>query len=133
MLKSTILRSTLAAVACASFLSAHAVADTRKQFNVPAGELIAGLESLAKQAEVELVYRPEQLKAFRTAGVDGTYEPKDAVRLLLKGTPLELRIDTTGAMVIAPPQPLARREARQPESSISNSPRERRKRVAQAH
>ena len=33
----------------------------------------------------------------------GTYEPKDAVRILLMGTPLELRTDPTGAMVISPP------------------------------
>jgi iron complex outermembrane recepter protein len=104
MLKSMTFRSTLAAVACAISMSAHAMADTPKQINVPAGDLVAALESLAKQAEVDLVYQPEQLKSFRTKGVKGSYEPKDAVRLLLKGTPLELRTDPTGAMVIAPPR-----------------------------
>jgi iron complex outermembrane receptor protein len=102
MLKSMTFRSTLAAVACAISLSAHAMADTPKAIDVPAGDLIAALESLAKQAAVELVYQPEQLRSFRTKGVRGTYEPKDAVRVLLKGMPLELRTDPSGAMVIAP-------------------------------
>src|ERR1700722_4883877 len=102
MLKSMTFRSTLAAVACAISLSAHAMADTPKAIDVPAGELIAALESLAKQAAVELVYQPGQLRSFRTKGVRGTYEPKDAVRILLKGMPLELRTDPSGAMVIAP-------------------------------
>src|SRR3984885_9787977 len=103
MLKSMTIRSTLAAVACAISFSAHAVADQPKEVNIPAGELISALEVLEKQAAIELVFQPAQLKSFHTKGVTGTYEPKDAVRVLLKGTPLELRTDSTGAMVIAPP------------------------------
>jgi iron complex outermembrane recepter protein len=102
MLKSMTFRSTLAAVCCAISMSAHAMADTPKRIDVPAGELVAALDSLAKQSAVDLVYQPEQLKSFRTKGVRGIYEPQDAVRVLLKGTPLELRTDPSGAMVIAP-------------------------------
>ena len=106
MLKSMTFRSTLAAVACAISFSAHALADP-KPVNIPAGNLVPALEVLEKQAAIELVFQPEQLKSFRTQGVIGTYEPKDAVRLLLKGTPLELRTDSTGAMVIVPPNSTA--------------------------
>jgi iron complex outermembrane recepter protein len=103
MLKSMTIRSTLAAVACAISFSAYAVADQPKQVNIPAGDLIPALEVLEKQTAIELVFQPDQLKSFHTKGVTGSYEPKDAVRILLKGTPLELRTDPTGAMVIAPP------------------------------
>ena len=99
MLKSMTFRSTLAAVAWTISLSAHALADP-KQINVPAGDLVPALEILEKQAAIELVFQPNQLKPFHTMGVTGTYQPKDAVRILLKGTPLELRTDPTGAMVI---------------------------------
>jgi iron complex outermembrane receptor protein len=104
MLKSMTFRSTLAAVACAISLSAHAMADAPKPLDIPAGNLVSALEALEKQAAIELVFRPEQLKSFHTGGVKGTYQPDAAIRLLIKGTPLELRTDPTGAMVIAPPR-----------------------------
>ena len=103
MLKSMTMRSTLAAVACALSFSAYAIADPPRQVNIPAGDLIPALEVLEKQAAIELVFQPQQLKAFHTGGVTGTYEPKDAVKILLKGLPLELRTDSTGAMVIVLP------------------------------
>jgi iron complex outermembrane receptor protein len=109
MLKCMAFRSTLAAVACAISFSAHAMANGPTQVNVPAGDLVPALEALEKQAAIELVFQPEQLKSFRTKGVTGTYEPKDAVRILLKGTSLELRTDPTGAMVIVPPRTLVSR------------------------
>lgn len=121
MRKRVTYRSTLAAIACALSLSAHAIADTPRQIDVPAGDLVTALESLAKQAQIDLVYQPEQLRAFRTNGLRGSYDPKDAVRLLLQGTPLELRTDPTGAMVIAP----ARGRAREQTSEHSGSPGER--------
>src|ERR1700722_3805790 len=103
MLKSMTMRSTLAAVACALSFSAYAIADPPRQVNIPAGDLIPALEVLEKKAAIELVFQPQQLKAFHTGGVTGTYEPKDAVKILLKGLPLELRTDSTGAMVIVLP------------------------------
>ena len=102
MLKSMTFRSTLAAVAWAISFSVFAMANGPTQVDIPAGNLVPALEALEKQAAIELVFQPEQLKSFRTKGVKGTYELKDAVRLLLKGTPLELRTDPSGAMVIVP-------------------------------
>jgi iron complex outermembrane receptor protein len=100
MLKSVTFRSTLAAVAWAISFSVFAMANGPTRVDIPAGNLVPALEALEKQVAIELVFQPEQLKSFRTKGVKGTYEPKDAVRLLLKGTSLELRTDPTGAMVI---------------------------------
>jgi iron complex outermembrane receptor protein len=103
MLKELMIRSTLIALVCSVSFAAYAMADTPRQVDVPAGSLIPALEALAKQEAVELLYQPEQLKSFHTRGVKGSYTPQDAVRLLLKGTPLELRTDPSGAMVIAAP------------------------------
>ncbi len=107
MLKTLMIKSTLIVFACCVSFAAHARADTPKQVSVPAGELVSALESLAKQAAVDLVYQPEQLKACRTSGVKGTYTPEAAIRILLKGTPLELHMDPSGAMVITPPRTLS--------------------------
>ncbi|MDY6946443.1 MAG: TonB-dependent receptor [Pseudomonadota bacterium] len=97
------LKVSSALLALVSSFAAYAVADIPKRIDVPAGELVAALETLSRQAAVDLVFQPDQLKSFRTDGVSGTYSPEDAIRILLKGTPLQLRTDaSSGAMVIAP-------------------------------
>jgi len=78
------------------------MAETPRQVDVPAGDLAAALDSLSRQAAVDLVYQPEQVKSVHTEGVKGKYTANAAVRILLKGTPLELHTDPSGAMVIAP-------------------------------
>jgi len=106
MQKAIGLRSVLLSIACACSLSisAHVIADA-KPINIPPGDLIVALESLAKQTGAELVYKPAELKGLRTRGVSGTLEPQAAVIKLLEGTPLALHTDSTGAMLIAAPLP----------------------------
>ena len=104
MLKGLVLRSTLIAFICSICFAAHAMADPSVPVNVPPGDLSSALATLAKQSGVEFVYQADQVRGLRTGGVRGTYTAPDAVRILLKGTPLELRVDPTGAMLIAPPR-----------------------------
>jgi iron complex outermembrane receptor protein len=104
MLKTTMVRTVLAAAACAASLSAHAIADAPKQINVPAGDLVTALESLAHQADISLVYQAKELAGMRTRGAHGNLTPQEAVTKLLEGTKLHIRVDaTTGAMLIEPP------------------------------
>jgi len=112
MLKRTTVRTTIAAMLAALSLSGHAIAESPRPINVPAGDLVAALETLSRQAEIDLVFQPDQLRSFHTDGVSGTYSAEDAIRILLKDTPFQLRTDTSsGAMVIAPapraPKPTA--------------------------
>ncbi|MEJ1961272.1 MAG: TonB-dependent receptor [Gammaproteobacteria bacterium] len=103
MLKTMTVRTTIAAILAGLSMSAHAMADAARPINVPAGDLVTALESLAKQADIELVYQAEQLKGIHTDGVSGNYEPKDAVSLLLKGTQLTIRTDkASGVMLVGP-------------------------------
>jgi iron complex outermembrane recepter protein len=104
MLLTLMRRSVLIAAIGMTSLSAHAMADAVK-FNLPAGDLIEALKSLAKQADVEVMYSPEQLKQIHTRGVKGTYSSQEAIQILLKGTSLVVHTDATGAMVIALPPP----------------------------
>jgi iron complex outermembrane recepter protein len=102
------LKSVIIAFACSVSFVAYALADSPKPVNVPAGDLVQGLETLAKQADVELVYQAAQLKGLRTRGVTGSFTSHDAVTKLLEGTKLRLSTDaTTGAMLIAPPDQAA--------------------------
>jgi iron complex outermembrane recepter protein len=86
---------------CAVSLSAHAIADTPKLVNVPAGELSVALQQLATQTGVEFVYSAEQLKGVRTPGVHGEYTAEKAVTKLLEGTKLKLTIHESGALLIS--------------------------------
>jgi iron complex outermembrane receptor protein len=87
---------------CTVSVGVHAMADERKSIDVPAGDLIVALKTLARQSGIELVYRSEQLEGLRTKGVSGTLAPQEAVTRLLQGTSLTVKLDPSGAILIAP-------------------------------
>ena len=95
-----------------------ALADQRRQIDVPAGELIAALKALTQQSGVDLVYRSEQLEGLRTQGVSGAFTPQEAVTRLLEGTALTVKTDPSGAMLIALP-----RSAPTSGSTLSSAPK----------
>ncbi len=99
MLKRVTIAVTLLTIACSMPLPAYAVFEPR-QIDIPAENLVPALEALQRQAQVHLLYEPHQLRTFRTNGLRGTYEPHDAVRMLLKGTPLQLQVDQSGVISI---------------------------------
>jgi iron complex outermembrane receptor protein len=84
-------------------VGAYAIADAPKPVDIPAGDLSVALLKLSKQYGADLVYRPEQVHGLKTHGVHGSLTTEQAVTQLLQGTPLELRTDPSGAMLIAPP------------------------------
>jgi iron complex outermembrane receptor protein len=96
-------RATFVALCALLAAGAYANADTPKQVDISAGELSVALLKLAKQYGADLVYRPEQVHGLKTHGAHGQLTTEQAVTLLLQGTPLELRTDPSGAMLIAPP------------------------------
>ena len=104
MLKTLMVGTTLLAFAWSISVAAYAIADSPKQINVPAGDLVTALETLARQADISVVYQAHELAGLRTGGVTGSLTPQEAVTKLLRGTKLHLRTDpTTGAMLIEPP------------------------------
>jgi outer membrane receptor protein involved in Fe transport len=102
MLKSMSVRLSLVVLACMVSATALAVADQAKMVNVRAGDLIEGLESLAKQCGVDVIYPSSQLKGLKTSGVSGTLEPKEAFKKLIEGTPLTIK-EEGGAVLITLP------------------------------
>jgi TonB family protein len=102
-------RSALIALVCCVSICTPAFADQRQQIDVPAGELITALKALTQQSGVDLVYRSEQLKGLSTQGVSGKFSPQEALTKLLEGTALTVKMDPSGAMLIArAPQPAAK-------------------------
>src|SRR6267154_40926 len=95
-------RLTIVVLACLISASALALADNAKRVEVPAGNLIEGLESLARQCGVDVIYPSNELKGLKTRGVNGTLEPKEAFRRLIEGTPLILKEQGSAVLISLP-------------------------------
>jgi iron complex outermembrane recepter protein len=99
---------TLAVPSGALIHSSSAVADPPAQalnINIPASDLEAALQALAKQTGADIVFRPELVKGMRTTGLSGHLTAREAVDALLKGTALSVRADGGGSMIIVPASP----------------------------
>jgi hypothetical protein len=102
LIKMTI-RALLLALATTLSIAAYARADAPKHVDISAGDLSQALLRLSKQYGADLVYRPEQVYGLKTHGAHGEFTTEQAVTRLLQGTPLELRADSSGAILIALP------------------------------
>jgi len=103
LLKALLLQYGLFTLACSMSLVGYAMADEPRLVNVPAGDLVTALETLAQQSGAELIYQAAQLKGLTTKGVHGVLSVHDAVTLLLSGTKLKVTTDKGGAMMISAP------------------------------
>jgi outer membrane receptor protein involved in Fe transport len=115
MFRGLLIKAMITVAACCLTFAANAMAAPPKTVHVAPGPLVPALESLSKQMTLELIYQPKQLESVETKGVSGTYSPQDAVRILLEGTPLEVRVDASGAMAVVP------RETTRPGSATHGS------------
>lgn len=93
----------LASGAIALFACATLHAETRL-IDVPAGSMQAALDTYARQTGVQLIYRFDDIKDRASAGVKGNISPEEALAILIKGTPLQMRRDATNAVIIFRPE-----------------------------
>ncbi len=96
------LRLLLLTLACSTALAAQA--QTTPRIDVPAGGLAAALDTYARQSGTQIVYRADQLKGARSAGLQGQPASPQALDALLKGSGFSARRDASGAVVIVPTQ-----------------------------
>ncbi len=96
---STKIRRWLSGLASFAVLAAGAQAASAS-IDLPAGELVAALDSLAQQTGVQFVYRADQLKGVHTAGVQNALSADAALDHLLLGSGFGPRRETSGAVVI---------------------------------
>lgn len=117
------LRHTMLALACA--LPMLSVAQTpTTAVNVPPGDLVAALDTLARQSGVQLIYPADQLKGLRTAGVNGTLSTDAALARLLSGSGFSLHQDASGAILITrdqQPDPASPRSQPRPTDTDSGT------------
>src|SRR5580698_6167440 len=92
-----------------------------RAINIPSGNLSNALVLLAKQSGTELMYRPDQVRDIKTHGARGNFTAHEAVLLLLKDTPLELRTEASGALQVSD---LGRQEGGWARSSAGSTEKE---------
>lgn len=85
--------------ACALVLAGAVVAQTRS-FHIPKGDLKAALDAYASQAQVQLIYRVDEVRGIQSAGTEDTLEPSAALEAILAGTGFTARRDSSGAIAI---------------------------------
>jgi iron complex outermembrane receptor protein len=71
-----------------------------QQVSLPVASLGESLRLLAKQADLEISFPPEDVSGLRGTAVDGRMAPREALTLLLKGSNLSVVEQGPGAVVI---------------------------------
>jgi len=92
-------RLLLAALACSIALAAHAQ-EPAGSIDVPAGDLAAALNQLARRSGVQLVYPADQLAGRHTAGVQGAASVDQALESLLRGSGFAATRDPASGAVL---------------------------------
>jgi outer membrane receptor protein involved in Fe transport len=121
------LRVLFLSLACSAALAAQAQGG---RVDIPAGDLATALDTYARQSGTQLVYRSDQLKGARSAGLSGQSASPRALDALLKGSGFHAQRDDSGAVLIvpqaapkpAPPPPANRRPAAAPAQSNADAP-----------
>ena len=93
------LRVLFLSLACSAALAAQA---QNGRVDIPAGDLAAALDAYARQSGTQLVYRADQLKGARSAGLKGQAASPQALDALLKGSGFHAQRDESGAVLIVP-------------------------------
>src|SRR5260221_784883 len=94
-------------VASATFLLVFALGSTTalgspRSFSIDAQEAPSSLLEFGRQSAVQILFATEKVKGVITNAVHGSYEPIEALRLLLKGTPLVVSEKADGVLVVEP-------------------------------
>jgi iron complex outermembrane recepter protein len=94
-------------VSVAAFLLAFALGSTTalaspRPFSIDVQEAPRSLLEFGRQSAVQILFASEKVKGVVTNAVHGNYEPIDALRLLLKGTPLVVSEKPDGVLVVEP-------------------------------
>ncbi|HEX5961998.1 MAG TPA: TonB-dependent receptor [Rhodanobacteraceae bacterium] len=112
-------------VACLLPILAFAQQRTASEIDIPPGNLVTALDTLARQTGVQFVYSADQLAGLRTRGAHGTLSAQQALAELLAGTGYMARRDGSGAMVIVkdPPRQAAPAASTAPQQSEPPPPK----------
>src|SRR5687767_14507877 len=104
MAKVSQLRVTWQAVACALLLAlsvpALSKADDTVQFDIASQPLSTALKSFAEQAKMQILYRQDVVEGAMANAVVGSYDKRNALQQLIRGTGLEIVFSADNAATI---------------------------------
>jgi iron complex outermembrane recepter protein len=76
--------------------------DTKKPFDIPAGDAVASLKRFSAQAGTPVIFPEDAIEGTRTRAVKGDLTPADAIRRLVAGTSLKVARDQeSGAFAVS--------------------------------
>jgi outer membrane receptor protein involved in Fe transport len=102
----------MAAIVLTMALASTATASP-KPFNIASDDARRSLLEFGRQSQAQILFATEEVKGVITNAVQGTYEPIDALHLLLNGTILVAAEKTDGVLVV---------EARKGRSAVDADP-----------
>ena len=70
--------------------------------NIPAQSLASALNELGKQANLQILYSPDQVQGITSRSVSGTQEPVKALEALLKGSGMSYQLNGDTVILSAP-------------------------------
>jgi hypothetical protein len=82
-----------------------AASATPMALHIPAQPLAAALQAYGEQTGVQVLYESRSAAGQRSAVVDGTFTPEEALNAMLKGTELRVRYARPDAITLALPHP----------------------------
>jgi len=89
------------ALGAALVLSAHAADDSKKTYDLPAGDAAGALKQFSAVSGRETLFAADAIRGVRTAAVKGEFTPKEALDHLLANTGLAASQDAkTGAFAV---------------------------------
>lgn len=105
-------RSHLTIMLIAFLFIGQVSADTStRQYHIPAQPLNSALMRFASDSNLELLYTADKLRAFQTAGLDGSMTPAQALSQLLQGSGMSYRFVDAGTVTIEPEDSYFRKTA----------------------
>ncbi|MBD4705011.1 TonB-dependent receptor [Xanthomonas citri pv. citri] len=90
--------------------------------DIPPGPLGTALDTLSRQAGLQLLYQPRQIQGISSRGAHGASNADQALEQLLQDTGLVAHRDVSGAILLQPARPKAPARAQPPQAANSLPP-----------
>ena len=94
--------SSIAAFALSLLLGSTAAMASPRFFSIDSQDAPRALLEFGRQSAVQILFESDKVKGITTNAVHGSYEPIEALRLLLKGTSLLISEKSEGVLVVGP-------------------------------
>src|SRR3546814_14596368 len=78
-----VLLGSTSALSAVSAAQAQETASRQAEFDIPAGDLVAGLRAFSRQSHLAVMFNAAELRGRRQAGLSGRLAPDGALRRLL--------------------------------------------------